>query len=68
MRQKRLETAKKQEKLDKKIKPYKKRMAEELERLEREMMEEEAAAAEDEEHLMATEEMLKEFEMGDGAD
>ncbi|KAF1914952.1 hypothetical protein BDU57DRAFT_308819 [Ampelomyces quisqualis] len=67
IRQKRLETAKKQEELDKKMEPYKKRMAEELERLEREMRDEEAAAAEDEDHLMASEEMLKEFEMEDGA-
>lgn len=65
IRQMRLETAKKQEALDKKMEPYKKRMEEELERLNREMMEEEAAAAEDEEHFKASEEMLKEFEMGE---
>jgi septal ring factor EnvC (AmiA/AmiB activator) len=55
--QKRLETAKKQEELDKQMAPYKQRLAEELERLNREMMEEEAAAAEDEEHLKASAEM-----------
>jgi hypothetical protein len=65
MRRKRLEMAKKQEELDRKMEPYNKCMAEELERLNREMMEEEAAAAEDEEHLMASEEMLKEFEMAE---
>ncbi|KAH5259740.1 hypothetical protein HBI71_114180 [Parastagonospora nodorum] len=62
IRQMRLETAKKQEVLDKKMEPHKKRMEEELERLNREMMEEEAAAAEDEEHFKASEEMLREFE------
>jgi len=66
LRQKRLETAKKQEELDKQMEPYKKRMAEELERLNKEMMEEEAAAAEDEEHLNASVEMLAEFEKESG--
>ena len=66
LRLKRLETAKKQEALDKQMEPYKKRMAEELERLNQEMMEEEAAAAEDEEHFNASVEMLAEFENGDG--
>jgi hypothetical protein len=51
-----------QEELDRKMEPYRKRMAEELERLEREMMEEEAAAAEDEEYLKRSEDMLAEFE------
>jgi uncharacterized protein YcbK (DUF882 family) len=68
LRLKRLETAKKQEALDKQMEPYKKRMAEELERLHKEMLEEEAAAAEDEEHLNASVELLAEFEQaGDGA-
>jgi hypothetical protein len=66
MRQKRLETAKKQEELDRKMEPFKKRMAEELERLNQELMQEEAAAAEDEEHLIASTEMLAEFEKDDG--
>lgn len=58
----RLETAKKQEAIDKKIELFCKQMAEELERLNRDMMEEEAAAAEDEERLKRSEEMLMEFE------
>jgi hypothetical protein len=60
--QKRLETAKKQEALDKKMEPHKQRLAEELERLNREVVEEEAAAAEDEERYQASMEILKEFE------
>jgi hypothetical protein len=60
--QKRLETAKKQEALDKKMEPHKQRLAEELERLNREVAEEEAAAAEDEERYHASMEILKEFE------
>ena len=67
--QKRLETAKKQEELDKQMAPYKRRMAEELERINREMMEEEeAAVAEDEEHLKASAEMYEEFKSADGGD
>jgi hypothetical protein len=66
LRQSRLQTAKKQDQLDKQMAPYKQRMAEELERLSRELMEEEAAAAEDEEHLNASVEMLKEFEAAGG--
>jgi predicted nucleic acid-binding Zn-ribbon protein len=66
--QKRLETAKKQEELDKQMAPYKQRLAEELERLNREMMEEEAAAAEDEEHLKASAEMYEEFKSAGGGD
>tara|TARA_R110002003_G_scaffold97_19_gene7906 strand:- start:8655 stop:9659 length:1005 start_codon:yes stop_codon:yes gene_type:complete len=66
MRQSRLQTAKRQDQLDKQMAPYKQRMAEELERLNRELMEEEAAAAEDEEHLNASVEMLKEFETAEG--
>jgi hypothetical protein len=62
IRQKRFETAKKQDELDKRMEPYKKRMAEELERLNREMMEEEAAAAEDDENYKASMQMLAEFE------
>jgi hypothetical protein len=62
VRQKRLEMVQRQEELDRKMEPYRKRMAEELERLEREMMEEEAAAAEDEEYLKRSEDMLAEFE------
>jgi predicted nucleic acid-binding Zn-ribbon protein len=66
LRQKRLETAKKQEQLDKQMAPYKQRMAEELDRLNKEMMEEEVAVAEAEEHAKATAEMLAEFEKVDG--
>ncbi|KAL5122010.1 hypothetical protein ACEQ8H_000226 [Pleosporales sp. CAS-2024a] len=62
VRQKRLEAAKRQEEVDRKLDPYKQRMAEELERLEREMREEEAAAKEDEEHFEASMAMLAEFE------
>jgi hypothetical protein len=62
VQQKRLETAKKQEVLDKKMEPHKQRLAEELERLNREVAEEEAAAAEDEERYQASMEILKEFE------
>ncbi|KAF2831984.1 hypothetical protein CC86DRAFT_400764 [Ophiobolus disseminans] len=68
LRLKRLENAKKQEQLDKQMEPFKKRMAEELERINREMMEEEAAAAEDEEHLKVSAQMLAEFEKGDGGE
>jgi hypothetical protein len=66
LRKKRLETAKKQEELDKKMEPFKKRMAEELEQLNREMMEEETAAAEDEEHFNASLELWEEFEKAQG--
>jgi hypothetical protein len=62
VQQKRLETAKKREVLDKKMEPHKQRLAEELERLNREVAEEEAAAAEDEERYQASMEILKEFE------
>jgi hypothetical protein len=65
MRKKRVETATKQAQLDEKMKPYKKKMEDELERLRLEMLEEEALAAEDEEHLKASEAMLAEFEAAD---
>jgi hypothetical protein len=66
LRHSRLQTAKKLDQLEKQMAPYKQRMAEELERLNKELMEEEAAAAEDEEHLKASVEMLKEFETAEG--
>jgi hypothetical protein len=62
LRQKRLETAKKQDELDRKMEPHKQRLVEELERLDREMKEEEEAALEEEECLRAGVEMLSEFE------
>jgi hypothetical protein len=49
------------------MEPYKQRLAEELERLNREMMEEEAAAAEDDEHLSASVEMREELRKGEGS-
>jgi hypothetical protein len=48
--------------------PYKKRMAEELERLNREMLVEEAAATDDEEHLKASADMYEEFQTMGGGD
>jgi hypothetical protein len=65
LRLKRIETAKKQVALDKKMEPYKQRLAEELERLDKEMMEEEAAAAEDDEHFNASVEMYEELRKGE---
>jgi hypothetical protein len=65
LRLKRIETAKKQVALDKKMEPYKQRLAEELERLNKEMMEEEAAAAEDDEHFNASVEMYEELRKGE---
>lgn len=61
IRQKRLENAKRQEELDKK-------MAEKLERLNREMLEEEAMAADEEEHFNTSLEMLAELEQEGGCD
>lgn len=66
LRLKRAQKAKEQEELDKKIEPYKKRMAEELERLTREMEEEQNLAAEEEKRWNAGMEMLAEFEEGGG--
>lgn len=66
MRQKRTETKLKQARLDEKLKPYQKKIEEELERLRMEMLEEEALAAEDEEHLQASETMLAEFDGAEG--
>jgi hypothetical protein len=66
LRQKRLEMARKQEVLDKKMEPYKQRMSEELECLNREMMEEEAAAADDDEQFNASVEMYEELRKGEG--
>lgn len=62
LRNKRQLTAKKQEKLDEQLLPYKQRMAEELDRLNKELLEEEAALEDDEQQYNASVEMLKEFQ------
>ncbi|CAO2648918.1 Nn.00g098670.m01.CDS01 [Neocucurbitaria sp. VM-36] len=65
LRKKRFEMATKQSTIDKEMEPYKKHMAEELERLKAEMMEEENAYAEEEEHYSASVEILGEFKKVD---
>lgn len=66
LRKKRLQMAKKQKTIDKQMEPFKQRMAEELARLNEEMMAEESAYTEEEQHLSASVEMLAEFKMADG--
>jgi len=68
MRKRRAETAKKQAEIDAQMGPYKQRMAEELDRLNREMMKEESAYTEEAEHYSASVEVLKEFKKADGGD
>jgi len=68
MRKRRAETARKQVEIDAQMGPYKQRMAEELDRLNREMMEEESAYTEEAEHYNASVEVLEEFKKADGGD
>lgn len=65
-RKKRAEMANKKAAIERKLGPYKKRMAEELERLKQETADEEAEMAIDEEDYLASEAMLAELEHGDG--
>jgi hypothetical protein len=67
MRKKRKETARKQAEVDVQLVPYKQRMAEALDRLNREMMEEESAYSEEAEHYSASVEILRCFEKTDSA-
>jgi hypothetical protein len=67
MRKKRKETARKQAEIDVQLVPYKQRMAEALDRLNREMMEEESAYSEEAEHYSASVEILRCFEKTDSA-
>ncbi|KAI4941817.1 hypothetical protein J4E86_010328 [Alternaria arbusti] len=66
MRKRRAETATKQVEIDAQMGPYKQRMAEELDRLNREMLEEESAYTEEAEHYSASVEVLQEFKKADG--
>lgn len=66
IRKRREQTAKKQALLEEKLVPYKQRMAEELDRLNKEMLEEEAAYEDDKQHYKTSLEMLKEFESRNG--
>ncbi|KAF2854661.1 hypothetical protein T440DRAFT_551738 [Plenodomus tracheiphilus IPT5] len=66
LRKKRAEMAEKQSRVDKQMEPYKKRMVEELERLDVDMMEEELAIKGEHLHLAASVEMLKDFRKADG--
>jgi len=68
VRKRRAETAEKQAEIDAQMGPYKQRMAEELDRLNREMLEEESAYTEEAEHYSASIEVLEEFKKADGGD
>ncbi|KAH9878546.1 hypothetical protein IAQ61_001818 [Plenodomus lingam] len=65
LRKKRAEMAEKQRIIDMQMEPYKKRMAEELERLNADMMDEELAFTEEHDHFAASLEMLKEFKQAE---
>lgn len=67
IRKKRIETAQKQAVIDEQMRPYKQRMAEELDRLNQEMMDEESAYTEEAEHYSASSELLKDFKKADGS-
>jgi hypothetical protein len=66
MRQKRQQVAQKQAAIDAEMTPYKLRMAQELERLNQEMLLEENAYTEEEEQYIASVEVLRAFKHGDG--
>ncbi|KAH7391789.1 hypothetical protein BKA66DRAFT_487980 [Pyrenochaeta sp. MPI-SDFR-AT-0127] len=65
LREKRLETARKQSTIDKQLEPFQQRMMEELERLKQELMDEEDAYTKDEDRYSASVEMLAEFRKAD---
>lgn len=65
LRKKRVETAKKQTTIDDRLKPFKQRMAEELKKLNHEMMAEEIAYSEEKQRYIVSVEMLNEFQKAD---
>ena len=66
LRKRRKQVAEKQTNIDKEMEPFMKRMAEESERLNQQLMDEESAYLEEEQHYNASLEMLKSFKEGDG--